>query len=239
MKEEIKQAVLTSGREVSYRHTVKAGLKNIYISVDADGVIAVRAPAVPEKTILSVIEKKAEWIFRRMSVKRERLGAVRFEDGCPVPLFGAEYPLEIIRNPLAGLGRAEVYLAGGSIKAEINPYLFKEEYFFKALEVFRKRKAEEVITPVLERRASEMGLLYRKVTFRKTGSRWGSCSSLGHISLNYELTKLPPECADYVCVHELAHLVHPNHWISFWALVAEYVPDYKRIRQFMKNCVIG
>ncbi|QAR32521.1 M48 family peptidase [Geovibrio thiophilus] len=239
MSSDVKRAVLTCGREVSYRHTVKAGLKNIYISVDADGVILVKAPAVPEKTILSVIEKKAEWIFRRMSVTRERLDAVRFEDGCPVPLFGVKYPLEIIRNPLAGLGRADVYLSGGCIKAEINPYLFKEEYFFKALETFRKRKAEDVITPMLEKRSSEMGLIYRKVSFRKTGSRWGSCSSLGRISINYELTKLPAECADYVCVHELAHLRHPNHSDRFWALVAEYVPDYKRIRQFMKSCVTG
>ncbi|MGE4498328.1 MAG: M48 family metallopeptidase [Deferribacterales bacterium] len=238
MKKEIKKAVLACGREVSYCHTVKAGLKNIYISVDADGLITVKAPELPEKTIVSVIEKKAEWIFRRMSVRREKLEAARFEDGFPVPLFGAEYPLEIIRNPMAGLGRAEVYLSGGGIKAEINPYLFKEEYFFKALEAFRKLKAEEIITPILEKRASEMGLVYRKVTFRKTGSRWGSCSSLGHISINYELTKLPSECADYVCVHELAHLRHPDHSGEFWALVAEYVPDYKRIRQFMKNCVI-
>ncbi|MCD8567763.1 MAG: M48 family metallopeptidase [Geovibrio sp.] len=101
------------------------------------------------------------------------LGAVRFEDGFPVPLFGAEYPLEIIRNPMAGLGRAEVYLAGGSIKAEINPYLFKEEYFFKALDSFYKTRAEMRITPMLEARAAEMGLKFSKVTFRRTKGRWG------------------------------------------------------------------
>jgi predicted metal-dependent hydrolase len=239
MKDGVKTALLPCGREVLYRHTVKAGLKNIYISVDAEGVVTVKAPTVPEETIISVLNKKAEWIFRRMSVKRERFDTVCFKDGFPVPLFGEKYPLEIIRSTLAGLGRAELWLAEGRIKAEINPYLFKEEYFFRALELFWKRKAEEIITPLLEKRSSEMGLIYRKLTFRKTGSRWGSCTTGGSISLNYELAKLPPECADYVCVHELAHLRHPNHSAEFWAYVAEYIHDFKRIRHFMKNCIIS
>ncbi|MCD8491417.1 MAG: M48 family metallopeptidase [Geovibrio sp.] len=91
------------------------------------------------------------------------------------------------------------------------------------------------ITPMLEARAAEMGLKFSKVTFRRTKGRWGSCSSSGNISINYELAKLPLRCADYVCVHELAHLAHPNHGAGFWALVEKYVPDWAEIRKYMKG----
>lgn len=239
MNNEEKTLRLACGREISYRHLVNPKLKNIYISVDSGGKVLLKSPAVTDKIILSVFERRAEWIFRHIAAKRERLDAARFSEGSPVTLFGVQYPLSIIENRLAPIGTCTLYLSGGVIKASMNPCLFKEEYFYKSLDTFYMDKAREVILPMLEKRASEMGLLYRKVTFRKTKGRWGSCSAAGNISLNCEMAKLPAECADYVCVHELAHLSHPNHGKAFWDLVGEYVPDYRRIRKFMKSCVLG
>jgi hypothetical protein len=53
--------------------------------------------------------------------------------------------------------------------------------------------------------------------------RFGSCSTrTREIRLSHRLATVPAWVRDYVLVHELAHLVHPNHGKRFWALVNKY-----------------
>ena len=66
-------------------------------------------------------------------------------------------------------------------------------------------------------------------------SRWGSCSSRGTLSFNWKLMLAPPEVLDYVVVHELCHLVEMNHSKAFWDLVGSILPDYKRLRKWLKD----
>ena len=64
-------------------------------------------------------------------------------------------------------------------------------------------------------------------TFRMMKRRWGSCSSKGKITLNYELLKTPVECIDYVILHEVCHLLEMNHGRAFYALMRKVMPDWK------------
>ena len=38
-----------------------------------------------------------------------------------------------------------------------------------------------------------------------------------------------------VIVHELCHIVHPNHSPAFYNLVKTYIPDYEKIDQKLKK----
>lgn len=98
----------------------------------------------------------------------------------------------------------------------------------------QRRKAR-----VIKARASAFlsvydGKLPEKIYVRNMSSRWGSCSSLGNISLNVYLLEVEPELFEYVLIHELSHLYHMNHSPKFWAQVAKYCPDYKEKRRKLK-----
>jgi hypothetical protein len=66
-------------------------------------------------------------------------------------------------------------------------------------------------------------------------SRWGSCTAAdGAIRLSDKLQGMPPWVVDYVLVHELAHLVEPNHSERFWTIVSAY-PRTERARGFLEG----
>ena len=67
-------------------------------------------------------------------------------------------------------------------------------------------------------------------------SRWGVCNTKSKvITLNTELFKYDIECLDYVVIHELSHLVHANHSKEFWNVVSKYCPNYKILRNKLKD----
>jgi predicted metal-dependent hydrolase len=64
-------------------------------------------------------------------------------------------------------------------------------------------------------------------------ARWGSCSTTtGDIRVSRRLVDCPTWVIDYLLMHELAHLVEPNHSPAFWALVERY-PKAERARGFL------
>lgn len=63
---------------------------------------------------------------------------------------------------------------------------------------------------------------------RTMKSRWGSCAwATGAVTLNRRLYFAPPECLEYVALHELCHLVVHDHSPRFHALLAGLMPDWK------------
>lgn len=105
----------------------------------------------------------------------------------------------------------------------------------RALHRWLKRKAELDLIPQLHQTSQILDLPYTRVGIRGQKTRWGSCSSQKHISLNYKLLFLPQPLVHYVLVHELCHTVHLNHAASFWQLVAAKLPDYHSAREQLKQ----
>ena len=74
-----------------------------------------------------------------------------------------------------------------------------------------------------------------RITLKDTVSRWGSCSSQGHIALSWRLVMAPDWVADYVVGHEVAHLVEMNHSSAFWAVVRSLGLDERAARAWLKS----
>ena len=81
-----------------------------------------------------------------------------------------------------------------------------------------------------------MGVSVSGITVRRMKTRWGSCNvNTHHINLNLALAQKPPECLEYVVVHELAHLLEPGHNPVFWGYMTQFYPDWKRVRKYLND----
>lgn len=76
-----------------------------------------------------------------------------------------------------------------------------------------------------------MGVSARRILVQRMKTRWGGCNpTTGNVRLNTELAKKPPECLEYILVHELAHLIEPTHNARFLALMDRFMPHWRQIK---------
>jgi predicted metal-dependent hydrolase len=65
--------------------------------------------------------------------------------------------------------------------------------------------------------------------------RWGLCTPKDNVNFNWRLIKAPMFVIDYVIVHELAHLIEPNHTPRFWNIVKAQVPGMEKAKVWLKE----
>jgi predicted metal-dependent hydrolase len=98
-----------------------------------------------------------------------------------------------------------------------------------ALQRWIAHKAHVHLVPWFGSISHDLALPCQQVAIRQQKTIWGSCSIRKTISLNSKLLFLPPPLVRYVFIHELCHTIHLNHSRDFWALVAQYEPDYQSL----------
>ena len=83
--------------------------------------------------------------------------------------------------------------------------------------------------------SAKMGAVPAGVKITSAAGRWGSCSGKNRLCFSYRIALLPPEAADYVVVHELAHIRQKNHGPHFYEEVQKILPDYRRRISLLKQ----
>ncbi len=134
-------------------------------------------------------------------------------------------------------GRAGECLSGLSFSAQTGHFLLEQRAQPRAEAAFTawyKAQARALIEERVRRLAAQHGFSYRQVRMTSARTRWGSCSAKGTLCFTWRLVMAPPECIDYVVVHELAHLRVANHSPAFWREVEAILPDYKARRKWLR-----
>ena len=75
--------------------------------------------------------------------------------------------------------------------------------------------------------AERMDVTVREVHLRDMRRKWASISTTGRLTLSTELLDLPMALGEFVIVHELVHLLAPNHGRLFRSFMHAYLPDWE------------
>ena len=105
----------------------------------------------------------------------------------------------------------------------------------RQIQAFLKVQAREHLAQASDKYAKKLGLPYARLTLRDTKSRWGSCSSQGHLMYSWRLIMAPVDVLEYVAAHEVAHLAEMNHSSKFWAVVERLFGDYSAQKNWLRT----
>jgi predicted metal-dependent hydrolase len=197
----------------------------VRLKLDARGVISVsmpmRAPLYIAKQLLNESRQHLRKLLADVRAKRPS-----YRDG---QLIGKSHRLRF------ELAKSYNYRLEQSSLVIERPAAYKQDQLEQTLQRGMNKALRVQAKAYLPRRlrhlASEYDFSYQKVRLSSAGTRWGSCSSQGTVSLNIWLMQLPFELIDYVLLHELCHTRYMNHSPAFWAELTRYCPGYKALRR--------
>ncbi|MBN1880791.1 MAG: M48 family metallopeptidase [Deltaproteobacteria bacterium] len=208
---------------------VRSRRKTLGLVVESDGTLTIRAPRWADDDIIArVITEKRAWIEKKQDEVRaiQRLNPPKtYQSGELFPYLGEECELQIVPGNKRLILNDGVFLLGRG----------RQDGAKSTFEAWYRKQAKSYIPSRVSRFADALGLSYRSVKINGAKKRWGSCSSTGNLNFTWRLMMAPVEMIDYVIVHELCHLTHPNHSRAFWELVGSVVPDYRRKRRWLRE----
>ncbi|AZL52317.1 M48 family peptidase [Helicobacter pylori] len=101
---------------------------------------------------------------------------------------------------------------------------------------------KKILKTYLERKlplsAQKMQTSYTGFSIRNNAKVLGSCSYHNRLSFALLLVCAQKEAIDYVIIHELAHTIHKNHSKNFWRCVQIFCPNYRALRDHLKQNII-
>jgi predicted metal-dependent hydrolase len=222
--------VVLDGHPVTVTCVRNRRARHYILRVNAAGGVRVTVPWHGSKAeALRFVTERHEWIVRERHRRAVRAASARpWADGTPVLFNGQEYPLRVTPSGPSRIRVSfadQVFMTNAEHAANLR----------RAVEVYLRRVATVDLPERLGRLALQHGFDVAAVSIRNQRSRWGSCSPTGRISLNWRLVQFPPRVAEYVLIHELAHLRHMDHSRRFWAEVGRLCPDYQASRVWLRT----
>lgn len=195
------------------------------------GLEVVIPPRFPRAQIAALVERHATWARRQLDRQARLRDAIRLPqhldlayDNSSTPVIYATEPLTWTGDLFAEPSQAPIVVEAADQAARIGE-----------LRGWIRRRAHQLLPPKLQALSRRTGLEYAGVGIRSQKTRWGSCSSRGHISLNDQLLFLPADTVDYLMIHELCHTRHLDHSPRFWRLVQTHCPDYRAHEALMSR----
>jgi predicted metal-dependent hydrolase len=215
----------------------RAFYRRMSLKVNFSGTISVTVgKLITQNQINKFLLENHNWIDgiqKKYKDSREKFPQKKIEEGELYSYLGQDVVLKIEIGEFKVL--KFVFYANQIRCQQPQHKVFQKSDYKRALLRCYEKAGRRWLQHRLDYWSENMGLYPKKVSVRAQRTRWGSCTSEGSISLNWKLLAAPLPVLDYVVIHELAHLKHPNHSKDFWALVKNYDPNYKYHRKWLKD----
>ena len=206
--------------------------KTASIYIERDGEVSVLVPeSMDDAQIDNLIESKRRWIYTGLAEWQD-LNSTRvrreFVSGEGFLYLGRSYRLQIVEEQDVPLKLKDGYFC---LRAEDG----QSEDGFNVFKEFYRDKGRERIPQRVALYQNELGVEPGTIKVVELQNRWASCSPNGNLSFHWKCMMAPLTVLDYVVVHELAHLLHPNHTEAFWNEVDKLLPDYQERKEWLRT----
>jgi hypothetical protein len=222
-------------------HHLKYGTKDIYfelkrsdrktlaIEVHPDSSIVVVAPENSTiKDIENKITKRGLWISKQQNYFEQFLPRTperQYVSGETHYYLGKSYLLKISEG-----NNNSVKLIAGKLQVicrqNTSPETVKKilaHWYYEHAE----KRFESVVDNAFEK-FKEYKINKPKIEIKRMSKRWGSCNTIDKITINPEIIKAPTKCIEYLIIHEMCHLIIPNHKKQFFDLLEQKMPNWKK-----------
>jgi hypothetical protein len=210
----------------------KKDVKNITLKVKPSGEVILTAPeSASEEHLKYVLKKRVKWIEKKKEffasfdvMEKEHVSGEDFK------YLGRSYRLKVIESKKESVklqrGYLELYVKNKSDLKRKKSLVYEWYYekalfhFFNILQEWNKIVKKDI----------------KDIKIRQMKTRWGSCNPhKSYINLNIELIKKPRICIEYVILHELIHLIYPNHSKEFYNCLSLYMSDWKERKAILEK----
>ena len=189
---------------------------------------------MPWSEVVDFVTQKKNWILQqqaRWQKQGDSLGQVRlYEHGTSFPYLGKHITVHIEAHPRPYVSHHDEKVIA-YLPADHTPNMR-----INLMENWLKDRMRAYVDHILPMYEAKIGVRAGRVVLRRMKSRWGSCQpQTGRICLNLELMTKPEPCLHYVLVHELVHLLEPNHNQRFYAWMDWFMSDWKETRRLLNG----
>lgn len=217
-------------------HRSQRRRKTVQITMDGGRVLVAAPSDTPASKLETIVRKRAAWILRQAPDSLLQAPGKRFVSGETLPYLGRNVRLIVetadVRSPQVRFDHWSFRIAVPNAMREAE----RHEGVRKTIVQWYRRRAELRLPQAVQMWRKRMGLSETpEVLIRDQRQRWGSCAPDGTLRFNWRVVMLRPELAEYVVVHELAHLKVSSHSTEYWALVSNLLPDAQQRRRWLRE----
>ena len=204
--------------------------RTIRLTIERDRQLVVHAPVgTTREQIDAILHQKRHWIREKLA-HAQKYAEPQPEQplvaGASIRYLGRTHLLRLAAEPAAPLQFDGQFFALGSTRLPRAAAL---------VQAWLRQQAQDFVAPRVERFARSLGVTYQRIQLLDLKYRWGSCTANAALLFNWRLIQAPAPVIDYIIVHELAHLLVPNHSPAFWNTVAVQQPHYERAKTWLRE----
>ncbi|MBZ0086873.1 MAG: M48 family metallopeptidase [Thermomonas sp.] len=209
---------------------VRKPIKHVHLSVyPPHGRVRISAPEnMALETIRLYAITKLVWIKRQQCkiLEQERETPREYLDRESHYVWGKRYLLKVVPTP----GASSIKLKHSTLELHSRPGS-SESRLAEILEAWYREQTKSAVSELLDKWQPIIGVRAGRLHVQRMRTKWGSCNpKTGLIRLNTDLAKKPPQCLEYILVHELTHLLEPSHNARFQGLLDGFMPQWRQVK---------
>ena len=215
---------------------VRKPIKHLHLAVHPpDGRVRVSAPArLDDDAVRLAVVSRLSWVRKQQAAyeAQPRQSARRMLSGECHYVWGRRYRLNVVHHT-TGPNRVQPQL-NGDLDLHVRPSATARQRE-ATLAGWYRNEIKARVPALIETWEPAVGVPVAEWGVKRMRTKWGTCNvGARRIWINLELAKKPPECLEFVVVHEMVHLLERSHNDRFIALMDDLLPNW-RVRRHELN----